>query len=185
MSPALLSKRLKELTLAGVVERVELPSEPGTYEYRLTESGRDLHSVIQAVGVWGQRWVQAEVTLENLDSALLMWDMRRNLRTSPLPRRRCVIAFKYPELPSTKGRWWLIVNVEGDVDLCSVDPGFEVDLSVTSALRTMTSIWLGLSTVHEERDAQRLVLFGDKELTTQMQQWLGLSVFAGEEKRRV
>jgi hypothetical protein len=96
-----------------------------------------------------------------------------------------VIAFKYPELPSTKGRWWLIVNVEGDVDLCSVDPGFEVDLSVTSALRTMTSIWLGLSTVQEERDAQRLVLFGDKELTTQMQQWLGLSVFAGEEKRRV
>jgi hypothetical protein len=71
------------------------------------------------------------------------------------------------------------------VDLCSVDPGFEVDLSVTSALRTMTSIWLGLSTVQEERDAQRLVLFGDKELTTQMQQWLGLSVFAGEEKRRV
>ena len=183
MSPALLSKRLKELVQAGVVERVEVPGEREAFEYRLTASGEDLRAVIYAVGVWGQRWVQAEPSLDNLDSSLLMWDMRRNLQTSPLPRRRSVIAFNYPERPSSKGRWWLIVEADGEVDLCSTDPGFDVDLSVTCGLRTMTSIWLGLSSVQEERAADRLVLFGDKYLSRDMQEWLGCSVFAREGKR--
>ena len=33
------------------------------------------------------------------------------------------------------------------VDLCSVDPGFDVDLYVSTDLRTMTAIWMGLDTV--------------------------------------
>ena len=37
MSPTLLSQRLKELELAGIVERRELKSEKGVYEYRLCQ----------------------------------------------------------------------------------------------------------------------------------------------------
>jgi DNA-binding HxlR family transcriptional regulator len=183
MSPALLSKRLKELTAAGVVNRCESASEPGVFEYHLTEAGRDLRAVVEAVGIWGQRWVSSDVTLDNLDPSLLMWDMRRNLCTSPLPERRSVIEFLYPELPSNVGRWWLIVEADGEVDLCSVDPGFDVDLYSTSGLRTMTSIWMGLSTVSQERDSGRLILVGNQKLAGDMQAWLGLSPFASEPKR--
>ena len=56
MSPTLLSQRLKELELAGAVERTELKSEKGVFEYRLTESGKDLRAVVEAVGFWGQKW---------------------------------------------------------------------------------------------------------------------------------
>ena len=52
MSPALLSKRLKELEEAGVIEHVP-SAEAGVFEYRLTEAGRDLRSVVEAVGIWG------------------------------------------------------------------------------------------------------------------------------------
>src|SRR5215213_10890122 len=55
MSPALLSKRLKELEEAGIVRRVASPTEPGVLEYHLTRSGRDLKAVIDSIGIWGQR----------------------------------------------------------------------------------------------------------------------------------
>ena len=57
MSPTLLSQRLKELELAGIVERKEVPGEKGIFDYRLTEAGRDLRPVVEAMGFWGQKWV--------------------------------------------------------------------------------------------------------------------------------
>jgi DNA-binding HxlR family transcriptional regulator len=183
MSPALLSKRLKDLEAAGIVERVKSPSERGTHEYHLTKAGMDLRSVVESIGVWGQRWVDAEISLDNLDPSLLMWDMRRNLNITPLPNRRSVIEFLYTDLPASQRRWWLIVEPTGDVDLCSVDPGFDVDLLVTTKLRSMTSIWMGLSTVKSEQRNKAMALDGDRALAKNMQTWLGLSPFAVERKR--
>ncbi len=184
MSPALLSKRLTELEAANVVERIETPREPGVERYQLTEAGRDLKPVILAVGTWGQRWIEAAPSLENLDPGLLMWDMRRNLDPSPLPERRSVILFQYPDLPDPVRRWWLIVEpgAERPVDLCSVDPGFDVNLYATCALRCMTAIWMGLTMVKAEVAAAALDLIGDWGLADDMQIWLGLSPFAGERK---
>jgi DNA-binding HxlR family transcriptional regulator len=181
MSPALLSKRLKELEAAGVIKRVPAPRD-GSPEYRLTPAGEDLKSVVFGLGVWGQRWVEAQTSLRNLDPSLLMWDMRRNLNPTPMPPRRCVIQILYPELPPGKRRWWLVVE-HGETDLCSVDPGFEVDLYVATDLRTMTAIWMGLSSVEAEIGAGRLELTGDGGVKASMQQWLGLSPFAAERKR--
>lgn len=183
MSPTLLSGRLKELEAAGIVDVRSDGAGPGLHEYRLTEAGRDLGAVIEAVGIWGQRWVEAELSLENLDPGLLMWDMRRNLKPSPLPATRSVITFIYSDMPSSRRQWWLIVEPGGGVDLCSVDPGFEVDLFVTTDLRSMTSIWMGLSTVAGERSADRLLFDGDSRIGAHMQDWLGLSHFATEPKR--
>jgi DNA-binding HxlR family transcriptional regulator len=181
MSPTLLSQRLKELETAGIIERRALRSEAGVFEYHLTESGKDLRQVIEAMGFWGQKWVEARQSLKNLDPSLLMWDMRRNLNPSPLPDRRTVIQFLYPELPLSKRYWWLVVEPHGEVDLCWSDPGFDVDLYVSSDLRTMTSIWMGLTTVTKERGS--VVLTGDRGLAGSMQTWLGLSPFAVEPKR--
>ena len=181
MSPTLLSQRLKELEAAGIIERRSLKSEVGVFEYLLTESGKDLRQVIEAMGFWGQRWVEARQSLKNLDPSLLMWDMRRNLNPSPLPDRRIVIQFLYPELPLSKRLWWLVIEPHGEVDLCWSDPGFDVDLYVSSDLHTMTSIWMGLTTVAKEHD--KVVLTGDRGLAGSIQTWLGLSPFAVEPKR--
>ncbi|WP_119459064.1 winged helix-turn-helix transcriptional regulator [Rhodospirillaceae bacterium SYSU D60014] len=181
MSPALLSKRLKELEEAGVISRVRA-GEPGVHEYRLTEAGRDLRRVVEAVGVWGQRWVQSQPSLRNLDPSLLMWDMRRNLNPAPMPDRRCVIHFLYPELQPAKRHWWLVVEPGEEVDLCSVDPGLDVDLYVVTDLRTMTAIWMGLADP-DEAAAERMQITGHDGLARSMRTWLGLSPFAAEKKR--
>ena len=181
MSPTLLSQRLKELELAGIVERVELRSEKGIFEYRMTEAGKDVRAVVEAMGIWGQRWVEARLSLKNLDPSLLMWDMRRNLDPSPLPDRRIVIQFLYQELPLSKRHWWLIVEPSCEVDLCWSDPGFDVDLYVSTDLRTMTAIWMGVTTVAKE--AANVTLTGARDVASSMQTWLGLSPFAVEPKR--
>lgn len=182
MSPALLSKRLRDLETAGIVERSPVPTEPDIFEYRLTPAGQDLRPVVEAIGNWGQRWVETEPTLENLDPELLMWDMRRNLNTKPMPQRRSTIQFIYPELPQPRRNWWLIVEPGNKVDLCSIEPGFDVDLYVSAELRTMTEIWLGLKTVAGAKVEDRFFMTGSKELESAIQSWLGLSPFAKVEK---
>lgn len=178
MSPALLSKRLKELEGAGIVERVPVLGEAEILEYRLTDSGRELRPIIEAVGVWGQRWVSTEATLKNLDPNLLMWDMRRNIDPTPLPPRRTTIHFIYNDLPATQRHWWLVIGPDGDVDLCALDPGHDVDLYVATDLRTMTEIWMGYTTLAQAMDVGRLAVTGNRTLEATLPKWLKLSTFA-------
>ena len=182
MSPTLLSQRLKELEQADIIERKPVRSEKGVFEYTLTESGRDVRSVIEAVGFWGQKWVESSLSLKNLDPSLLMWDMRRNLNADSLPDERCVIQFLYSDLPASKKNWWLVIEPDGEVDLCWADPGFDTDLYVTTDLHTMTAIWMGVETVRKARRDDNLTLVGDKNLAKTMQTWLGLSPFATQKK---
>lgn len=180
MSPALLSQRLKDLESAGILAHTE--AEPGVYEYTLTPAGRELEPIIEAFGVWGQRWIESRLSLQHLDVQLLMWDMRRNLDPTPLPKRRSVIQFQYPDAPQGLRVYWLIVKPDGEIDLCSVDPGFDVDLYVACDQRTMTAIWMGYDTVRAAVAARRLMLTGNRDLQANMQTWLGLSPFAKIER---
>lgn len=183
MSPALLSQRLKDLEAAGIVSRKAVPREPGVFEYKLTQAGRELEPIVEAFGVWGQRWVDSSLSLQNLDAQLLMWDMRRRIDTTPMPERRSVVQFLYPERAPAERSWWLIVEPQAAVDVCGVDPGFDVDLYVSCDLRTMTAIWMGHDTVRRAVAERRLHLTGDKALAARMQTWLGLSPFARERSR--
>jgi DNA-binding HxlR family transcriptional regulator len=177
MSPTLLSKRLVELEAAGIIMR----SAKGS-DYELTQAGEDLRPVIMALGEWGQAWIQSNLSLKNLDPSLLMWDMRRRLNPDPLPRQRCTVRFRYPELSAGKQNWWLMIE-DGEVDLCLTDPGHEVNLYVTGSLRAMTSVWMGLTTLTKEMETGALEVLGDKEIASSMQVWLGLSPFAAVKRK--
>ena len=171
MSSALLVKRLRELESAGVLVRIG-------GGYVLTAAGRDLAPVVQSLGRWALNWVETDCSLGNLDARLLMWNMRRNLRPDPMPARRVVVEFRYPELPADERRFWLIVAPGSPVDLCSIDPGHEIDLVVTAELRAMTSAWMGMSTFQEELVENRIELDGDPLLTASFTTWIGQSGLA-------
>jgi hypothetical protein len=164
------------------VRRAATANDPSVLEYHLTPSGRELGPIVEAFGIWGQRWVDSDVSLQHLDPQLLMWDMRRGLDTTPLPKKRSVVEFMYPELPASQRKWWLVVEPDGCVDLCSVDPGFEVTLYVSTDLHTMTAIWMGHETVRAATKTDRMMLTGDAELKRNIQTWLGLSPFAKVQK---
>ncbi|WP_218014530.1 winged helix-turn-helix transcriptional regulator [Mycolicibacterium palauense] len=138
MSPALLSKRLKSLTRAGVVARREVG---GRTTYSLTQCGRELAPVVEALGAWGIRWI-GDLGDDDLDPHLLMWDMRRTVPVEAWPRNRTVVHFRLSGVAARATTWWLVV-ADGHADVCDIDPGYDITASVESSLRTLTAIWRG------------------------------------------
>jgi DNA-binding HxlR family transcriptional regulator len=57
ISDRMLSERLRELEMEGIVERIVVPETPVRVEYELTEKGRALEQALTSVGKWAERWV--------------------------------------------------------------------------------------------------------------------------------
>src|SRR5213080_3032951 len=57
LSDRVLSDRLRELEVEGVVERVVYPQIPVRVEYKLTEKGLALKPVVEAIHEWANKWV--------------------------------------------------------------------------------------------------------------------------------
>lgn len=173
MSPALLSKRLQTLARAGVVER---RLEGNRVTYRLTEAGRELEPIVEAVGRWGVRWIP-ELGDEDLDPHLLLWDMHRNVDVEAVPDGRTVIAFVFPELQPAARRWWIVVTGEG-VDVCDVDPGDPPRVTVESSLRTLTRLWRGDVDWATVLRSGELVLHGGPQACRALPRWLPMTGLA-------
>jgi DNA-binding HxlR family transcriptional regulator len=159
ISPSLLIKRLKELEKAGIVIKKSRQGRRG-YEYFLTPAGRQLSPVIEHLATWGMRWARGQLTDDELDVDFLMWELQRRLDTDALPDGETVLCFIFEELTQFKS-WWIVVDENG-VDLCTKNPGKDVDLYISTTVRTMVEIWegdLGLKT------ALRKQLVGDPQLT--------------------
>jgi DNA-binding HxlR family transcriptional regulator len=181
MSSALLSRRLKELEYAGIVERRPVAEGRGS-EYHLTQSGRDLFPIIEHMGMWAQRWVRDDLTIdENLDPDLLMWDIRRTVTTEGIPAdRRFVVLFQFSGVPASRRRYWLMFD-QG-TDLCIKDPGYDVDLYVSSHVRTLTQIWLGHVSIDEAVRTGRLSFDGARRDIKAFGSWFALSRMAKAEE---
>ena len=100
----------------------------------------------------------------------------------PMPRKRTTIQFIFSDLPKARRNWWLVVVPGQETDLCSVDPGFDVDLYLSTDLRTMTEIWMGYITVTRAKSDARLNITGNRQLEASLKTWLSLSKFAKIDK---
>ena len=140
--------------------------------------GRHLYGpIVEALGVWGQRWARSDLSRKDLDPSLLMWDMHRRIDTSYFPEERTVLRFEYVDYPSKMRLWWLVITDDG-VDICLKDPGYDVDLYVQTRLKTMTRIWIGDISVQRARRDKLLKLSGNTALKNSMPAWLGRSLLA-------
>ena len=180
MSPALLSKRLKELQRAGNRHGVTQAERFGRLSPLRVR--RRIAAIDHGARQLGSSLGGIAAIAEDLDPSLLMWDVRRCLDVKLMPNRRCTIQFLYRDLEPPRQSWWLVVD-GGAVDVCNFDPGHELDLLVRSSLRSMTAIWMGLTTIKKELESGDLELDGDPSLARSMQQWLGLSAFAPQSRR--
>ena len=62
LSDRVLSDRLRELEVEGVIERIVYPQIPVRVEYQLTEKGRALEPVVHAIQTWAEKWVELPET---------------------------------------------------------------------------------------------------------------------------
>ena len=127
LSRGLLSKRLRELERAGVIEIRPKPDGPGSI-YEPTQAGLDLSELMGALQRWGSKWV--ELTPEQAHPGVVLWAWATlYLDRSRLPRRRVLVRFDYPTLSGPGSRGWLLIE-RGDAEVCEKYPGGEEHLVV-------------------------------------------------------
>ena len=174
MSPTLLAKRLRRLEECGIIIRKKLSGQRG-YEYRLTAAGKELAPLIETLAVWGMRWSRDQLSDDELDVEFLMRELQRRLQTEQLPDGETVMCIIFDELTQHK-TWWLLVD--GDVvDLCTEDPGKDVDLYVNSSVRTLVEIWEGDLEIRTALRKGSVKAHGLRHLVRTMPDWFGVCLY--------
>jgi len=175
LSRALLAKRLKQLEIAGIVEKQSVDDGRQTTAYTLTEAGQDLREVINALLVWGTTWSFGDPREEDLDPLLLMWWIRNRVQFENLPDDRITIQFDFyaPRCDS----YWLVMTKD-DVELCVTSPGFEVNVMVSADLRTFFKVWLGKQNYTEAVQEDQINLEGSPKWTQAFPDWFAWSAAA-------
>ena len=167
LSRGLLAKRLRQLEAAGVVERLR-------GQYLLTDAGRGLEPVVEALSSWGAQWTFGEPEPDELDASVLVWWMHTRLDTSELPGAHHVFHLRFTDDPQ---QFWIVVE-SGDPSVCLSDPGFDVDVTITSDLRALFQVWLGHLPLREATRSGRVQFSGPAPLTRRMPRVMQLSPLA-------
>lgn len=178
VSPSLLSKRLGELEQAGIVIKKARSNRRG-YEYFLTPAGKELAPLVEHLAVWGMRWSRGQLSERELDVEFLMWDIQRRLQLDALPDGETVLCFIFPDVEGFSS-WWLVLE-NGEADLCTENPGREVDLYITSELRELVAVWRGDVSIKSALRKKQIKTQGDRALAKTMPDWLGVCLYADVE----
>ena len=168
MSRSLLTSRLRALEDRGVVTSTPKRGRRGR-EYALTEAGRDLWNVIDALSSWGRRWI--ELQPEHSAPSFVLWAwIHVHLKRDALPRRRVVVEFSFPdEAPSFRRFWFLIER--GDAELCYSPPGFEPDLEVTARSEPFTLWHIGRLSWRDALRTGDIRVVGPRSLARALPSW--------------
>jgi len=176
ISPTILTKRLNELAEEGLVAKKKIPGQKG-YEYFLTECGQELFPVLEQLGTWGMRWARSGMPDADLDPELLLLYLERSIVPEKVIGNETVVKFHFTDLHEYRN-WWLIVK-HGDVDTCLHDPGRDVDVFITTDLRTMIELWMGDKSYKSAIADGLITLVGPKAMTNNVSAWIKGSIFEG------
>jgi DNA-binding HxlR family transcriptional regulator len=174
ISRSLLASRLRQLEDAGVLVRLPF-GQSKVPEYHLSEAGRELKPVIEALGAWGVRWAFQDPQPEELDGGLLVWKIHQRINRERLPQRRTVVEFDFTG-PRAR-RVWLLLEPR-EVSVCVTPPGFDADLVVRADLLLFYRVWLGQTDYHSTLRCGGLVVEGPPALASQLPHWFMWSPMA-------
>ena len=175
ISPSLLTKRLKQLEAAGILARKVQQGRKG-HDYFLTPVGKELAPIVEHLATWGMRWARGQLDDNELDVEFLMWDIQRRLQTDKLADGETVLCFIFDGLANFNS-WWLVIR-DGEVDLCTENPGKDVDLYINTTLRCLIEIWNGDADIRTALNKEQVKTQGDKQLARTMPDWLGICLYA-------
>jgi hypothetical protein len=100
ITAGILSRRLDELEIAGIIERRE--DEDGPH-YSLTTAGEELRPLVEAREISGRRWLPTDYGDQNHDPRLLVWDIHRKCTSSRSPGARSSNCTSLTRPPGTAG----------------------------------------------------------------------------------
>ena len=168
ISRSLLTQRLRTLEDAGVIGRLPAARSRLT-EYHLTDAGRDLKKVIEALGAWGAKCAFGEPRLEELDPELLVWKIHQRINRDVLPENRTVVELDFTG--PRPHRAWLVMQ-RSEVSVCVTPPGFDADLVVRADLALFYRLWLGYVDYDMAIRSGAVVVDGPPALGRDFPRWL-------------
>ena len=168
---ALLSQRLGLLERHDIVLRTPKRSGRGS-EFELTEQGRELKDVCDAMGRWGARWLEIEP--HHIAADYVLWATSKLAGNASIPRGRVVIRFDIKDV--SKQRFWMILQKTAEV--CSTSPGFPEDLIVKTDSGCLVDLNMKRVTVARATEEGRLVIEGPPSMVRQFPRWFSPSPFA-------
>ena len=121
------------------------------------------------------RWARGQLTDDELDVEFLMWDIQRRLDLDKLPGGETVLCFIFDDLSQFKN-WWLVAS-DAAVDLCTENPGKEVDIYINSNVRTIIKIWEGDLDMHEAMRSQAVKALGPRHLIRSLPDWFFVGLY--------
>lgn len=184
ISPGVLSKRLSEMERLGLIERVEDRAK-GAVDYVRTQMAIDLEPAMDALSIWAQRNIEADVALADSNLPQLMGYIGKNLVTEALPQRRVVIRFNFSDEPGPYRTWFFLVEPGAPCDVCVSIPDLDIDLYLELTKVSLNAACSGRSSVPREIEAGRMFVTGDRLLMRTMSQWLPRSYYATVEGIRM
>jgi hypothetical protein len=132
--------------------------------------------VLAGIAGWGQRWARY-IRDEDLDPGWLVWSVHRRLNTALMPAGRTVIQICFSDAPAHQRSFWLVC-AEGNVEVCVKSPGFDVDLLVTTRVRSFAEVWRGIRPLDSELRAGHIRVEGPAKMRRAFPSWLLLSPYA-------
>jgi DNA-binding HxlR family transcriptional regulator len=166
LSRGLLSRRLRQMEAAGLLER----REDG---YVLTAAGEDLRPLVFGLAEWGARHAFGNPRPEELDPEVLMWWLHGRIDTTGLSRRAVIQV----DVTDRRRVFWLVIE-PGDASVCYTDPGFEVDALMRSDLATLYRMWEGEIELLDAVKAGSIEFSGPRWIVSGLPRWLQLSPVA-------
>jgi DNA-binding HxlR family transcriptional regulator len=172
ISPALLSRRLKELQALGLIERIE-DRASGEVTYIRTEAAIALEPALDAIAHWAQRYISAELLMCSVSVSNLMWNARKRFVAEELPKRRVVVQFRFDEADLDYDTYWAIAKPGAPVEICSSIPGFDIDVYIETPVKPLYGVMLGRTTFAREIERDRIFVSGDAAMTRTIDRWFG------------
>jgi len=176
MSATLLTRRLRQLEAEGLLERRRSASGR-SWTYHLTEAGAEFLPLVDALGVWGQRWTRRDLVDGELDLGLLIWGLEYSVDPTAFGPGRHVLRLDVSDQPDHKRLFWFVCE-KGELELCVSDPGSETDLYLTGTLETMIRIYRGDVSLGAAMEDGRLAVDGPPRLVRALGRWFNFDEMA-------
>jgi DNA-binding HxlR family transcriptional regulator len=169
---ALLAGHLAALARAGVVTR-QLDPSTRSVTYSLTEAGRELKSLVDAMGVWGMRWVEVEP--QHVDPAYVLWATARLVDVDRLPEKQVTVRFDLSDRPDQ--HYWLLLH-RPHAEVCTRFPGTTEDLVVHADADALARLHLRERSYRESVRQGLISIDGPPALARAFPGWIRPSPYA-------
>ena len=144
ISKALLAQRLELLEQQGILAKETTGTGRSRCFYTLTEKGRELQAVTDAMGSWGARWLELEP--HHVDAIYVLWATCKLVDVERIPSKGLIVRIELADQPTE--RFWMLMRPPHP-EICSTYQGWVEDLIVHTDSETLAR-WHLRHLTHEE-----------------------------------